>query len=360
MQTSLLKHAALQAAIAATLLCACNAPVSAQSLPRSLQEPIAGSHALSQQPCDEGNDVKPAFASATAVPSPTQDDPLCVLAYWTDEKMKEAETTTAVLVPPDEGPLVPWADELGYFPVTEDHEDYASDQFARLNGMLFFAEPDGKPTHCSASIIQSHTKSIILTAAHCVTFKSDWKKNIMFVPAYNGLKSGLQKTPLGRWPIKVEFIPYENADNTDDDIAVARIYPLHDVGYDTAPIEGPLIGDLVGSGFVPRRNAAPETFELLALYGYPGVHDHSGKQFECVTHSAVSSIPEFPTVLYTPNCSALSGNSGGPFISGMTPAEVVSVVHFTSTSSRLTKENFDPIFEAADRDVDTSSRTRSK
>lgn len=361
MRTHSFTHHALAAALSGVLFCTFGASAFAQSVSSSHNSRFSSIslNAPLQEPCDDPTTKKIRAASPLVVSTPPQ-DPYCVLSFWDDERMARAEWSffAPVGLAPD-GTLVPEADEAGYFPVYPTHKDYADVPFARVNGMLFYQQPDGTPAHCSASIIQSHSRSVILMAAHCVVHVDGWKRNMMFVPAYNGSESGLRKTPLGRWPVEAAFVPDLNGTPAND-VAVARLYPIHDNGYGSEPIEEDRLEDVVGDGLVPYLNADPETFELLALFGYPGNTRYGGKQFECVTHSRPSNSPEYPTMLYTPNCNSVSGNSGGPFIFGTSPGYVVSVVHFGSMSARLTEENFLPIFNAADTRVDASLQATGK
>lgn len=299
-------------------------------------------------------------AATPAEAGPIQADPASVAAFWTEQNMKDAESANAGFPSiPREGPLWPGvADDYGYMPVAPVPNDAAYNNYIdyalpRINGMLFYKPAGGtKLLHCSASVLTSHSKSVILTAAHCVKDAGGWMENVMFVPAYNGSVTGAQATPFGKWPIRQAFIPEENAYMTDNDIAVLRLH----LDLETATIG---LEEVVRDGLLPRLSQPGETFALVDVYGYPGINvpgasSYIGKQWHCLSTSyAHNPFDPESTRLYTPQCSTMSGNSGGPFVLSHLDgrrSEVVSVVHDDFTSSRLTEANFNGIFQAADAD----------
>jgi V8-like Glu-specific endopeptidase len=63
-------------------------------------------------------------------------------------------------------------------------------------GALFFTSGPNQTHFCTASVVNSLTANLVLTAAHCV-YGSTYASNIEFVPAYH---DGQQ--PYGAWPVQ--------------------------------------------------------------------------------------------------------------------------------------------------------------
>lgn len=277
-----------------------------------------------------------------AIGSPVQDRDR-VLEYWTDDFMKQAEISDGMEQTPQEV-ITENGDLLGYAPVPV---PYVNSKLARVNGVLFYRQPGGSHGHCSASVIHSESKSLIVTAAHCVMgIENKWKELMMFVPAYNGSAKEGERTPLGRWPVKQAFVPLSvpEGQTIDNDIAVARLYLLSP----TQPI-GPKesIEQKVRGGLKPKINESG-LFDITRIVGYPGVDRYSGAQQLCDSYT---SVVEGTTGLGAINCGTFSGNSGGPIvISSSQEFEVVAVVHNNVSHARLRESTFGPVYQAADAD----------
>ena len=87
-------------------------------------------------------------------------------------------------------------------------------------GALFFTT--GTQAHfCSASVVNSFTLNVILTAAHCV-YGSSFATNIEFVPRYH---SGQQ--PFGAWPVQTITVArgWQRSHDQDLDFAFLTVAP---------------------------------------------------------------------------------------------------------------------------------------
>ena len=62
-------------------------------------------------------------------------------------------------------------------------------------GALFYSKGSGRH-FCTASVISSNHRNLILTAAHCVYTSGRYSQNIEFVPGYNE-----GAAPYGGWPV---------------------------------------------------------------------------------------------------------------------------------------------------------------
>jgi hypothetical protein len=279
--------------------------------------------------------------------SPAENDPDAVEAFWsTGDRMQKAEQLVGPgPQTPPEPAITPDADEFGYAVVKD---SYADTEWSRTTGTLFVqqpsaSQPEGHLTHCTASIIHSRGRNLILTARHCVRDSAGWFKNVLFVPAYK--RPGNEPLPWGIWAVKRAFVPADIA-GIPGDLAVLSVHPSHD---------GNNLEDAVGSRLMPKLSK-DEIFSLVVNPGYPGTSPYPGRgeaglQHYCISTSRPSSAS--PEAISTPNCSATQGDSGGPIITYAPDAsmdEVPAVVAVVSSKHlpRLQPTNFCPIYRAAE------------
>lgn len=286
--------------------------------------------------------------------SPVDSSPEKVLAYWTEEKMAAAvEGHFSSCGPPPDGTLLPDANICGYVPVPPPYDDRR--EISRVNGVLFFVQ-NNNDSHCSASVIISGSKSLVLTAAHCLHNGFEpprWHTMAMFVPAYNGYTTGHARTPLGRWPVRQAFVPHDfvalPGQPVDFDVGVIRVYratrqqvPAH-------------LQDAVRGGLYARTSEVFGFFPDVTIAGYPSktvAGDQGsygdGRQYQCLSH--IGSDPD-STAFLAGNCTTSDGNSGGPLMLSADmahPPMVVGVVHNPAKSARLSHANFTLLFDTAD------------
>lgn len=290
--------------------------------------------------------VSPAFTSSAysdegAASGPAQNEQ-DVLHYWTLERMQEAANIDdpANFVP--EEPVLPGGDDHGYALVSR---PYKLHQPSRITGVLFYHNVSvDKDTHCSASILDTPSRSVVVTAAHCVIFPnpqgSPWSTHVLFVPAYDGtgVKSLEERAPYGRWPIKHAFVtkviaqsPFRVVDATYD-LSLVSVYPQNNRRLE----------DVVGTGWQAKINDA-ETFSSATIIGYPAKPYDGYTQYRCNTRLAEDLYGGMPS----PNCGIVGGNSGGPVVTG---SQVVGVVH-GKEQTRLRSESFPSLEAAANVDV---------
>ena len=299
-----------------------------------------------------------AFTSYGSVASPVQEEPaaspwqdrLETLRYWTPKRMREAAVLSSSSTgKPIEPPVTPGGDEIGYAPVPL---PYARSMPTRVTGQLFFHDPLRKEDgHCSASVVQSASRRLILTAAHCVVSVTIepplmWNEHLMFVPAYDGTRppSDSAYAPYGAWPITRVYVSAVGKQNpvtllrTDYDVAVAGVFD------DAGPIE-----DVVCGGLMPRLSNPddPSTFPKVRVVGYPSAKAYSGaEQFHCESSTMLSITP---SGIRLPQCGLASGNSGGPVMvvddNDDNLVQVAAVVHNTFEQSRLLPYVY-PVLEA--------------
>ena len=307
---------------------------------------LSGHHAYAK----DGVNAQARQHERRIVESPIEEDPESVLEFWSDARMDDAwnGSTGFPGSPVEAPPLLPGADSSGYITMPI---PYADHRLSRMTGILFYRERVGDRyalANCSASVVTSHSKSLIVTAAHCVEFRGAWRDKMLFVPAYDGTASDGRRAPLGKWPVRQAFIPYEHAGaTTGDDVAVARLYP------ERPPIGPGLPVEIrTGGGLVPLTSESGDLARVKIL-GYPnlwraGDPPYRGEQRRCDSPARADTQT---TALTAPYCAAQNGNSGGPLVvepGDALPPEVVGVVHNTATHARLKRSTFGAIYNAAD------------
>jgi hypothetical protein len=107
----------------------------------------------------------------------SQDAQKAVLDYWTPERIASMPTGPSTPgTPPEDGP-----DGAGWAPGT--HTD-------RSIGRLFFVSRDGEDASCTATVLPSAARGVIVTAGHCVHELNligedpKWTTNLLFVPGF--------------------------------------------------------------------------------------------------------------------------------------------------------------------------------
>ncbi|MFG2695515.1 trypsin-like peptidase domain-containing protein [Kitasatospora sp. NPDC048407] len=165
-------------------------------------------------------------------------------------------------------------------------------------GALFTGDIGPGNHFCTASVIDSPGRNLILTAAHCLSGVS----SITFVPGYHD-----GQAPFGSWQVSKVFTAdgWQNGNDPDEDFAVLAV----------APSNGQRIEDVVGGN--PLGINAAWTVQTR-LYGYP---DGAEKPILCTNVTSREDTfqrridgPSFP-----------GGTSGGPFIDAAT-GQVIGVI----------------------------------
>ena len=190
-------------------------------------------------------------------------------------------------------------------------------------GQLLARDGGGRQRLCSATLVASRSRSVVVTAAHCVYTppqvagatiappgQRGWVESTQFVPGADG-----QEQPFGVW--EVEQIAVDPRWQTDGD-------PVHDVAFlRLAARDGQLAGDVLGAqgiGEAPEQPPGP-----LSAIGYPAAGRFTGD--EVLRCSA--DQPEVEPGLggdYTIPCDMTEGSSGGPWLADLDESSGLGVV----------------------------------
>lgn len=173
--------------------------------------------------------------------------PDAVLAYWTDEKLLAVnDKGDAPIKPPVADPLNSDGDAWegkGAWPAGV--------------GRLFFVRPGGQDASCTATVVESASRDVLVTAAHCLHARSEqgvdaWSSHLLFLPAF---RDGTG--PQGRYPIRRMVVPQGALDGTRDGAFLQAL----------ASSEGRVVGDVAGQQAI--RFDAPPTAGPRISFGYP-------------------------------------------------------------------------------------------
>jgi hypothetical protein len=293
----------------------------------------------------------PFSTSAAVAVSPVMKSREQIIGFWNKDHMKEA---WRVFNPPPAypllPPLIPGADQSGY---TLMHTPYTGNPPSRITGILFWRNPaTGGVGHCSAAVVRSGSQSLVLTAGHCVhdIGEPTWYDMLMFVPAYRETDAGDLTFPLGKWPVQRTFLPYEGAEQkNEDDLAVARVYRDE---------RGAALQAIVGDSFAPQVTSDTAQFPDIQIIGYPGTwlpgdgpYDRAAQRW-CYSPSEPQhdDDPKRDSSLWLRHCAPQGGNSGGPLVVVTHGHAVVGVMSsiIDGRHPRLRPGTFGPIYQAAD------------
>ncbi|GLW69153.1 hypothetical protein Kpho02_14520 [Kitasatospora phosalacinea] len=220
--------------------------------------------------------------SLAPAPSPSPSAPAAVV-------LQDAPATGPTLqAPPSAPPDVP----LGVTTTAPD------DAESRRVGALF-SGPTGPGNHfCTASVIDSPGRNLILTAAHCLSGAN----GTTFVPGYrNG------QAPYGTWQVTKVYTAdgWQSGNDPDEDFAILAV----------APNDGRQIEDALGGN--PLGTDAAWTVRAR-LYGYP-----AGTELPVVCTNTTSRQDTYQRRI---DCPAFpGGTSGGPFVDAAT-GQVIGVI----------------------------------
>lgn len=239
--------------------------------------------------------------------------------------------------------LTPHGDRLGYAPVPR---PYVGPR--RLTGVLLGTDPvSNRDVQCGGTVINSRSRSLVLTAAHCIYRDGRMLKRLTFLPAFDR-----GRPPLGAWqavdawvPPRWHHQPY-SADLLPYDVGLVG------VARGDKPLEA-----VTGRGLraMPtRRGTALRGLELL---GYPVGRRYPGTSLYRCVGDTVEAVKQGPGLMVTHNCHAAAGGSGGPALYGGAVAGVVSSsspmkdAQGYTVLTRLGTRPFQELLARADREM---------
>jgi V8-like Glu-specific endopeptidase len=224
-----------------------------------------------------------------------------VLDYWTPARMREAVPVEELGRPPKRRQAAPAASASSTIVPPGLTPPYTA------SGRIF-GRADGYPFYCSGVAVNTPSRTIVLTAGHCLVDVEEGRKvftnYLEFVPAFEA-----RYQPYGKFVMEEAFVTkaWLQRQNINYDIAAVVTRP-NDSGENVA--------DAVGGGADVASNRPRD--QVYRIFGYPGFNQQRMRR--CTGH-LVGHNPEsrvFTGLAQTEvSCDLGRGASGGPwFIEG--------------------------------------------
>jgi len=197
-------------------------------------------------------------------------------------------------------------------------------------GILVYADKNLKTHYCTASVVQSPGKNLILTAAHCRP--GYW---VAFVPDY---QAGAAKQPYGIWDVKTVYTDSHYAatgSGTDYDYAFAKVAP---------DSKGRLLQNVTGGNVLTRT---PSYRDWAGVTGYPEVASvPADKAITCWNWT--SALPGYTQMQFL--CTDYySGTSGSPWLihlnSRTNTGDVIGVIGGLKYGGPNSWVSYSPVFD---------------
>lgn len=171
----------------------------------------------------------------------------------------------------------------------------------RTNGKVIASAPGAGEYSCSGTAINTPSRSIVLTAGHCVVERGVQARKVTFIPAYDH-----GKRPFRTFAVKAIFVmpQWRRRENPDFDLAALRVRP-NGLGYLT---------DVVGGrGYATDRWRRAR----FQIFGYPAARARGEEMRVCRAHGL--GTDRLTNYLFGPptmpaSCDMAAGASGGGWL----------------------------------------------
>ena len=226
-----------------------------------------------------------ASAPAVSHPATTASE---LASYWTEARLLAAD--------PSRG--------LDYQSRTEQGKAAHMARLSLRVGALFEHDADGDH-FCTASVVASPGRDLLITAAHCINGGKNggYRQDIVFIPGY---RDG--REPFGVWiPAKLLVAPqWENSSDPDYDVGFIVLKP-HD---------GKNIEEVLGAN---QLGINPGYTNLVRVTGYPASQD---APVTCVSQTSRQSQSQLRF-----DCDGFTGGtSGSPWVTHFDPRTLTGTI----------------------------------
>jgi V8-like Glu-specific endopeptidase len=177
----------------------------------------------------------------------------------------------------------------------------ASEAATRMNGKILGVDPKEGNYTCSGTAVNTPSRSIVLTAGHCVVLEGEAASRIAFVPAYD---HGVR--PFGTFEVTSVYVTpqWRHGENPDFDVAALKVAPNPDGA----------LTDVVGGRGMATSKSRSAGFDI---YGYPAAALKGEEMRNCHAHGLGSDPLTFPltgppTIFSA--CDMAAGSSGGGWL----------------------------------------------
>jgi V8-like Glu-specific endopeptidase len=172
----------------------------------------------------------------------------------------------------------------------------------RTNGKILAIDPGAGSYSCSGTAIETPSRSIVLTAGHCVVERGSEGRRIAFVPAYDH-----GKRPFGTFVVEDVYVmpQWRRSENPGFDLAALRVRPNK---------LGMRLTDVVGARGYAIGKSRLSAFQI---FGYPAARAGGEELRSCRAHGL--GIDHLTSRFFGPptmpaSCDMAAGASGGAWI----------------------------------------------
>ncbi|WP_344204808.1 hypothetical protein [Nonomuraea bangladeshensis] len=239
--------------------------------------------------------------------------------------------------------LTPDGDRLGYAPVPRPFTGAR-----QLTGVLVGRDAaTGQDIMCGGTVIGSRSRSLVLTAAHCLYHQGRQLGRLTFLPGYDR-----GRARHGVWPVVRSWVPARWRHRPYS----TELLP-YDVGLAGVTRRGRPLEAVTGRGLAPMPTTRGTALRGLELLGYPAGKGYPGVRLHRCLGDTTEGVSEGPGLMVTRNCHAAAGGSGGPALYGGAVAGVVSSSSPLSDAkgytvlTRLGGRPFERMLARADREM---------
>ncbi|OYD60724.1 trypsin-like serine peptidase [Rhodococcus sp. OK302] len=261
-----------------------------------------------------------------------------IVDYWTPERMRNAREP---VLTKDASGAVTRTSQSQVAAIDPDEDGIVDGyQPSRIAGKLFYRDPaDGEPGSCSGTVVNAPSKSLVLTAGHCLKTggvngtPGYFYDQVMFVPNYKYIP---QNVP------NIYFVA--------DTMAVAQQWSKYgNVGKDLGAlvvkrVDGLTLEEHTGRGatFVFDQGAA--TQRRIITQAYPLDIDNGGTQATCRSTTALATGWSTGGIEIG-DCRLSLGASGSGWILNWGDANNQQITGVTSMVATNDGSNFSPYFD---------------
>jgi V8-like Glu-specific endopeptidase len=177
----------------------------------------------------------------------------------------------------------------------------SSEDGYRTNGRILGVDPVTGPYSCSGTALNTPSRSIVLTAGHCVVERGSAGRDLSFVPAYDH-----GNRPFGTFAAASVYVmpQWRRSENPDFDVAALRVRPN--------PL-GDLTDVVGGRGFATSK----PRLAAFQIFGYPAARAGGEELRSCRAHGLgldrltdrYTGPPTMPA-----SCDMAAGSSGGAWL----------------------------------------------
>jgi len=199
----------------------------------------------------------------------------------------------------------------------------------RTNGRILGFDPREGDYSCSGTALATPSRSIVLTAGHCVQERHSLGRDLTFIPAYDH-----GERPFGAFEVETAYMmpQWHHAENPDFDLAALRVTPNH---------LGSLTDVVGGRGYVTGRSRHVN-FEI---FGYPAAALEGEELRSCMAKGLGSDVLTFPFAgppTVPSACDMAGGSSGGAWIVGGEFIDGVTSYGYTGFGNKVYSPYFGP------------------